>query len=126
MARTFSSTKLRQPSLGTKQAIFLPFLISWTRTHLRIAELGCLASMPLPGAGESACQQPHVAPHAARMRSETVQRRRRLVAEAALIATLGSRQTAAAVQRPRGARRAVRVGGVATGAHIFSSTMPFE
>jgi hypothetical protein len=39
--------KLRQPSLGTKAAIFLPFLISCTRAHLRMAELGCLASMPL-------------------------------------------------------------------------------
>ena len=47
--RTFSSMKFKQPSLGTKQAIFLPFLISCTRTHLRIAELGCLASMPLLG-----------------------------------------------------------------------------
>ena len=45
--RTFSSMKFKQPSLGTKAAIFLPFLISWARTHLRIAELGCLASMPL-------------------------------------------------------------------------------
>lgn len=44
---SFSSTKLRQPSLGTKQAIFLPFLISCTRTPLRMAELGCLASRPL-------------------------------------------------------------------------------
>lgn len=33
--------------MGTKAAIFLPFLISWTRAHLRMAELGCLASMPL-------------------------------------------------------------------------------
>lgn len=39
--------KFRQPSLGTKAAIFLPFLISCTRAHLRMAELGCLASMPL-------------------------------------------------------------------------------
>ena len=39
--------KLRQPSLGTKAAIFLPFLISCTRAHFRIAELGCLASIPL-------------------------------------------------------------------------------
>jgi hypothetical protein len=45
--RTFSSMKLRQPSRGTKQVIFLPFLISWTRTALRMAELGCLDSMPL-------------------------------------------------------------------------------
>lgn len=46
-ALTFSSMKLRQPSLGTNAAIFLPFLISCTRAHLRMAELGCLASMPL-------------------------------------------------------------------------------
>ena len=43
--------KFKQPSLGTKAAIFLPFLISWARTHLRIAELGCLASMPLRSIG---------------------------------------------------------------------------
>ncbi len=47
MGRTFSSMKFKQPSLGTKAAIFLPFLISWTRAHLRMAELGCLASIPL-------------------------------------------------------------------------------
>jgi hypothetical protein len=46
LTSSFSSMKLRQPSLGTKAVIFLPFLISWTRTHLRIAELGCLASTP--------------------------------------------------------------------------------
>lgn len=46
---TFSSMKLRQPSLGTKAAIFLPFLISCTRAHFLMAELGCLASMPLQG-----------------------------------------------------------------------------
>merc|ERR1711998_765490 len=40
------SRKLRQPSRGTKAVIFLPFLISCTRTDLRIAELGCLASIP--------------------------------------------------------------------------------
>lgn len=39
--------KFRQPSLGTKAAIFLPFLMSWTRAHFRMAELGCLASIPL-------------------------------------------------------------------------------
>ena len=44
---TFSSMKFRQPSFGTKAAIFFPFLISWTRAHFRIAELGCLASIPL-------------------------------------------------------------------------------
>ena len=46
-ALTFSSMKLRQPSLGTNAAIFLPFLISCTRAHFLMAELGCLASMPL-------------------------------------------------------------------------------
>jgi hypothetical protein len=78
---SFSSTKLRQPSLGTishqplsssnpshpqpqkfqsvlniprkilcqnspKAVTFFPFLINCTRTHFRIAELGCLASTP--------------------------------------------------------------------------------
>lgn len=33
--------------MGTKQAIFFPFLISCTRAHFRMAELGCLASIPL-------------------------------------------------------------------------------
>merc|ERR1719221_948940 len=44
---SFSSMKFRQPSRGTKAAIFLPFLMSWTRQHLRMAELGCFASMPI-------------------------------------------------------------------------------
>lgn len=44
---SFSSMKVKQPSLGTKAVIFLPFLMSWTRTHFRMAELGCLASTPL-------------------------------------------------------------------------------
>ena len=39
--------KLRQPSHGTNAPTFLPFLMSCTRTHLRMAEFGCLASMPL-------------------------------------------------------------------------------
>jgi hypothetical protein len=43
---SFSSTKLRQPSLGTKAVTFFPFLMSCTRTHFRIAEFGCLASTP--------------------------------------------------------------------------------
>lgn len=43
---SFSSTKFKQPSLGTKAVTFFPFLINWTRTHFRIAELGCLASTP--------------------------------------------------------------------------------
>ena len=45
--RTFSSTKFKQPSRGTKQAIVFPFLINCTLTPLRIAELGCFASRPL-------------------------------------------------------------------------------
>merc|ERR1719199_2308931 len=44
---SFSSTKLRQPSRGTKAAIFFPFLMSCTRQHFRMAEFGCLASMPI-------------------------------------------------------------------------------
>jgi len=64
---SFSSTKFRQPSFcgcrmvslkvqkreiqktaltGTKAVTFFPFLISCTRTHLRMAELGCFASTP--------------------------------------------------------------------------------
>ena len=31
---SFSSIKFKQPSLGSKGVIFLPFLISWTLTHL--------------------------------------------------------------------------------------------
>ena len=31
---------------GTNAVTFFPFLMSWTRTHLRMAELGCLASTP--------------------------------------------------------------------------------
>ena len=44
---TFSSMKFKHPSLGTKAAIFFPFLINCTRAHFLIAEFGCLASMPL-------------------------------------------------------------------------------
>merc|ERR1719277_1256860 len=44
---SFSSMKFKQPSLGTKAAIFLPFLINCTRQHLRMALLGCLASIPI-------------------------------------------------------------------------------
>jgi hypothetical protein len=39
--------KFKQPSFGTKAVIFLLFLMSWTRTHFRIAEFGCFASTPL-------------------------------------------------------------------------------
>merc|ERR1719387_2406833 len=44
---SFSSIKFKQPSIGQNAAIFLPFLISCTRTHFRMAELGCFASMPI-------------------------------------------------------------------------------
>ena len=44
---TLSSMKVKQPSAGTKAVIFFPFLISCTRAHFRIAELGCFASIPL-------------------------------------------------------------------------------
>lgn len=61
---SFSSTKFKQPSLGTvsesallcivfhlylhspKAVTFFPFLINCTRTHFRMAEFGCLASTP--------------------------------------------------------------------------------
>lgn len=62
---SFSSTKFRHPSFyhfksvlpratelwtarltGTNAVTLFPFLISCTRTHFRIAELGCLASTP--------------------------------------------------------------------------------
>ena len=60
---SFSSTKFKQPSFGTvlissdhqyrdrdqfipKAVTFLPFLMSCTRTHFRMAEFGCLASTP--------------------------------------------------------------------------------
>lgn len=39
--------KFKQPSLGTKAVIFLPFFMSCTLTHFLMAELGCLASTPL-------------------------------------------------------------------------------
>jgi hypothetical protein len=34
-------------SLRQHGAYFFPFLMSWTRTHFRTAELGCLASIPI-------------------------------------------------------------------------------
>merc|ERR1719453_2505995 len=56
---SFSSRKLRQPSRGTKAVIFLPFLISCTRPDLRIAELGCLASIPtFSSTMPLACEEP--------------------------------------------------------------------
>ena len=57
---SFSSMKLRQPSRGTKAVIFLPFLISCTRMHFRIAELGCLASTPLKGGEERTYAATHI------------------------------------------------------------------
>ena len=45
-ASSFSSTKFKQPSFGTKAVIFLPFLMSCARQHLRMALFGCFASMP--------------------------------------------------------------------------------
>merc|ERR550525_599304 len=44
---SFSSIKFKHPSRGTKAAIFFPFFINCTRQHLRIAEFGCFASMPI-------------------------------------------------------------------------------
>merc|ERR1719217_1501479 len=44
---SFSSMKFKQPSRGTKAAIFLPFLMSCTRQHFRMAEFGCFASIPI-------------------------------------------------------------------------------
>lgn len=44
---SFSSTKFKQPSFGTKAVTFLPFLINWTLTHFLIAEFGCLDSIPI-------------------------------------------------------------------------------
>lgn len=46
---------------GTKAVTFFPFLISCTRTHLRIAELGCLASTPtFSSTMPLACEDPPV------------------------------------------------------------------
>jgi hypothetical protein len=86
---SFSSTKFKQPSFydrhtasvigssrnlqstrrgqdhrlltGTKAVTFLPFLMSCTRTHFRIAELGCLASTPtFSRTIPLACEEPPV------------------------------------------------------------------
>lgn len=37
---------IKQKDYPPKAVTFLPFLISWTLTHFRMAELGCLASTP--------------------------------------------------------------------------------
>lgn len=39
-------TTHKEELTGTNAVTFLPFLISCTRTHLRMAELGCFASTP--------------------------------------------------------------------------------
>jgi len=44
---SFSARKLRQPSIGTKAAIFLEFFLRRTLTHFLTAELGCLDSIPI-------------------------------------------------------------------------------
>ena len=41
-----SRRPIKEERTGTKAVTFFPFLMSWTRTHLRMAELGCLASTP--------------------------------------------------------------------------------
>jgi hypothetical protein len=41
-----AAIKMQKTRTGTKAVTFLPFLMSWTRTHLRMAEFGCLASTP--------------------------------------------------------------------------------
>merc|ERR1712200_70254 len=38
--------QFKHPSLGTNAVIFFPFLMSCTRTHFLMAELGCFASTP--------------------------------------------------------------------------------
>ena len=44
---SFSFKKFKQPSFGTKAAIFLPFFLNKTLTHFLIAELGYLDSIPI-------------------------------------------------------------------------------
>ena len=41
-----SSTRFSAPSPGKKAVIKRPFLMSWVRTHLRMALFGCLLSTP--------------------------------------------------------------------------------
>lgn len=49
------------PRTGTNAVTFLPFLMSWTRTHFRMAELGCLASTPtFSRTMPFACEEPPV------------------------------------------------------------------
>ena len=52
--RIFSIAHINRPlgvvsevHTGTKAVTFFPFLMSCTRTHFRMAELGCLASTPI-------------------------------------------------------------------------------
>jgi len=39
--------KFKQPSFGTKAAIFFAFFINWTLTDFLMAEFGCFASIPI-------------------------------------------------------------------------------
>jgi hypothetical protein len=46
---------------GTKAVTFFPFLINCTRTHFRMAELGCFASTPtFSSTMPFACEEPPV------------------------------------------------------------------
>ena len=54
---TFSSMKFRQPSLGTKAAIFFPFLISWTPRALPDSRIGLL------GLNTAACSHHEISVH---------------------------------------------------------------
>jgi len=46
ITRSCSSIKLRAPSPGKKAVTPLPFFFNCTLTHFRIAEFGCLLSLP--------------------------------------------------------------------------------
>ena len=81
--------------------------MSWARTHLRIAELGCLASMPLRRARRDACVS---------NREHGIQAG---AAAGALRVTVSPRRLTAG----RRAGGCWRCGG---SAHIFSSTMPLQ
>lgn len=98
--------------MGTKAAIFLPFLISCTRAHLRMAELGCLASMPLRvgeggvKVGEGGEGAGSLLAAAARMRPCPTPHCMHASAHACVCEVHGARAS--------------------TPTHIFSSTMPLE
>lgn len=53
--------QLKNKCTGTNAVTFFPFLINCTRTHLRMAELGCLASTPtFSNTMPFACEEPPV------------------------------------------------------------------